>query len=228
MGPMSNLQGSVKFYCHNTGRVLKQRLFTAMPMPQRIIKRVNKIGKREKQGRDFHFLNRNKEELDWMDKVPVDDPTLQGLLEEDGEQEAIYPNVMAELPGVPLEDDFEDGPAMVLDNKPDFWMMAARALKNTGIDQEARLQAAQNAPVAKVVPAEGPALINANKDKVIYELTFDLPNEGLQQPAIVLGDAAIIEPDVPPSPGDKAGERRYLLWSCKCVVGHQPYDQFAP
>jgi hypothetical protein len=151
----------VKFYCLNIGRILKRRSFTAMPMPQRIIKRVNKIGKCKKQGCNFCFLNRNKEELDWTDEVPADNPTLQGLLEEDGEQEAIYPNVTAELPGVPLEDDFKDGPAVVPDNEPDFWAMAARALKNAGIDQDARLQAAQNAPVAQVVPAEGPALINA-------------------------------------------------------------------
>jgi hypothetical protein len=63
-----------------------------------------------------------------------DDPNLQGLLEEEGEHEAIYPNVMAELQGVPMEDDFEDCPAMVLDNEPYFWVMATRALKNVGID----------------------------------------------------------------------------------------------
>ncbi len=76
LGPTGNLQGSVKFYCLNTGRVLKRRSFTAMPMPQRIIKQVNKIGGHEKQGCDFCFLNRNKEEFDWTDKVPVEDPTL--------------------------------------------------------------------------------------------------------------------------------------------------------
>jgi hypothetical protein len=44
LGPTGNLQGSVKFYCINTGRVLKRRSFTAMPMPDRVIKRVNAIG----------------------------------------------------------------------------------------------------------------------------------------------------------------------------------------
>ena len=78
-----------------------------------------------------------------------------------------------------------------------------------------------------MVPAEGPAL-NANKDKVVYELTFDLPNAGLQQPATALGDAVVIEPDVPPPPGGEAGERRYPLPSCRSVVGHQLYGQYAP
>ncbi len=133
-----------------------------------------------------------------------------------------------ELPGVPLEDDFKDGPAVVPDNEPDFWAMAARALENAWIDQDARLRAAQNVPVAHVVPAEGPALINAKEDEVIYVLTFDLPNAGLQQPATALGGAVVIEQDVTPPPGDKAGERRCPLRSHRSVVGHQPYDQYAP
>jgi hypothetical protein len=38
LGPMGNLQGSVKFFCLNTGHVLKRRPFTALPMPTRVIK----------------------------------------------------------------------------------------------------------------------------------------------------------------------------------------------
>jgi hypothetical protein len=49
-GPTGNLQGSVKFYCLTTGRILKRRSFNAMLMPDRVIKRVNTIGSREKQG----------------------------------------------------------------------------------------------------------------------------------------------------------------------------------
>ncbi len=37
MEPTGNLQGSVKVYCINTGRVLKRRSFTPMPMPDRVI-----------------------------------------------------------------------------------------------------------------------------------------------------------------------------------------------
>ena len=58
LGPTGNLQGSVRFYCINTGRVLKCCSFTPMPMPNRVIKRVNKTGEREGQGRTVHFLNR--------------------------------------------------------------------------------------------------------------------------------------------------------------------------
>ena len=55
--PTGNLQGSVKFYCLTTGRVLKCCSFTVIPMPDRIICRVNEIGVREGQGRTFRFLN---------------------------------------------------------------------------------------------------------------------------------------------------------------------------
>ncbi len=35
------MQGSVKFYCLTTGRVLKRRCFTPLVIPDRVIKRVN-------------------------------------------------------------------------------------------------------------------------------------------------------------------------------------------
>ncbi len=57
LGPTGNLQGSLNFYCLNTGRVLKRCSFTPMPMPDRIIKWVNAIGQCEGQGHEFRFLN---------------------------------------------------------------------------------------------------------------------------------------------------------------------------
>ncbi len=37
LGTMGNLQGTVKFYCLNTGQVLKRRSFTPLPMPDSVI-----------------------------------------------------------------------------------------------------------------------------------------------------------------------------------------------
>ena len=51
LGPTVNLQGSVKFYCLNTGRVLKRRYFTEIPIPTAVIAKVNKIDKKENQGK---------------------------------------------------------------------------------------------------------------------------------------------------------------------------------
>ncbi len=42
--------------------------------------------------------------------MPVDDPAFQGLLEE---EEAVYPNITAELPGVPLEEEVVDHRAVM-------------------------------------------------------------------------------------------------------------------
>ena len=51
LGPTVNLQGSVKFYCLNTGRVLKRQSFTEIPMPTAVIAKLNNIGKKENQGK---------------------------------------------------------------------------------------------------------------------------------------------------------------------------------
>jgi hypothetical protein len=74
LGPTGNLQGSVKFYCLNTGPVLKWRSFNKMPMSTCVIKRVDTIGARKKQGGEFRFVNQNKEPFGWTDKVPEDNP----------------------------------------------------------------------------------------------------------------------------------------------------------
>jgi hypothetical protein len=50
LGLMGNLQGSVKFFCLNMGRVLKRRSFTALPMPTRVIEWVDTIEAQEAQG----------------------------------------------------------------------------------------------------------------------------------------------------------------------------------
>ena len=63
---------------------------------------MNAIGKREKQGRTFRFLNQHGEPYEWTDEVPEDDPEFQGLLEET-EDTAVYPDISAELPGVLLD-----------------------------------------------------------------------------------------------------------------------------
>ena len=74
--PQTNrdLQGSVKFYCLNTGCILKWHSFNKMPMSTRMIKCVDTIGAWEKQGGEFRFVNRNKEPFGWTDEVPEDNP----------------------------------------------------------------------------------------------------------------------------------------------------------
>jgi hypothetical protein len=157
--PTGNLQGSVKFFCLKTGRILKWRLFTPLPMLDRVIKRVNYIGKREKQGRAFRFLNQRKEPYEWTDEVPKDDLDFQGLLEDT----APYLDVAAKLPGVVLEDDIDDDQVVTDGPEPDFAKLAAVALENVGINPQDQLHAAQQ--VADATP--GLAIIKADQDKIM-------------------------------------------------------------
>ena len=187
LGPTGNMQGSVKFYCLTTGRVLRRRSFTPLAMPDRVIQRVNTIGQRERQGRTFRFLNRKREPYEWTDTVPEDDPEFQGLLEEP----APYPDVSAELPGVLLEDETADMDLQVVtdDPEPDFAELAAAALDNAGINAASRLEAAHHAPA----PDAGPAFIEADDDDIVYEITFDYPDAGLGAPNVVPGNAPPLE-----------------------------------
>jgi hypothetical protein len=134
LGPTGNLQGTVKFYCLNTGHMLKRRSFMPPPTPDSVIQQVNTIGLKEKQGRSFRFLNRQKEPYEWTNKVPEDDLEFQGLLKADAEQAAAYPDISAKLPGVELTSKEDDYPAITEEPEADFQHLAAVALDNAGMD----------------------------------------------------------------------------------------------
>ncbi len=174
LGHTGSLQGSVIFYFIHTGWVLKRRSFTPMPMPDLVIQRVNTIREREKQGRIFWFLNQHGEPYEWMDEVPEDDPDFQGLLDEN-KGTAVYPDVSAELPGVELEVEERDYQTITDKTEPDFRDLAGVALHNAGIDANRMIRNAQGGDVPQ---ARGPALIKANEDKILYELTFELSDTG--------------------------------------------------
>ena len=72
-------------------------------MPDQVKKIVNKLGSEPRgkayKGR-FGFLNRTQDKLEWEnDDIPMG--------EETGET-PIYPNLIAEIPGIELETDFKD------------------------------------------------------------------------------------------------------------------------
>jgi hypothetical protein len=155
IGPTGNLQGSVKFYCVNTGRILKQRSFTPLPIPGWIIWRVNAIGLCKQQGQSFCFLNRHKEPYEWTDDVPEDNPKFLGLL--DKEEEAPHPDISAKLPGPKLE--FNEVKEVVTpDPTPEFEELAAHALDNAGSDLQEWLHAAQ----LREDILRGPAVVDTN------------------------------------------------------------------
>jgi hypothetical protein len=158
------------------GRILKQRSFTPLPMPKWIIKHVNQIGLCKKQVREFWFVNRLKEQYEWTDTVPEDDPEFQGLLEE----EAPFPDVGAEMPGVVLEE--EEGDKQVVMDEPEviFEALAAAALENADIDTADCIRAARaaedrgdgaNAPAL----TQEPHLVEAYDEEIVYDITNQPP-----------------------------------------------------
>ncbi len=100
----------------------------------------------------------------------ADNPAFQGLLKE---EEAVYPDITAELPRVPLEEEVVDHRAVMDKDEPNFRVLAARALDNANINPGAHLRAARVAEAQPVAP--DPILIDANEDEIIYKLMFDLP-----------------------------------------------------
>ncbi len=124
--------------------MLKHWSFTPIPMLDWIIKRVNMIGAREKQGWNFRFLNRHLEPYKWTDIVPEDNPEFQGLLKE--EEPAAYPNISAKLPGVELESEEENFQVVMDEPAPDFADLAAMVLENAKIDPDERLRQARDIP----------------------------------------------------------------------------------
>jgi len=90
-----------------------------MPMPDRVIKRVNKIGEREGQGQTFCFLSQHKQAYEWMDEVPEDKDDFQGLLK-DKVEDAPYPDISAELRGVELDEKEQEFQTILDEPEPDF------------------------------------------------------------------------------------------------------------
>ena len=74
--------------------------------------------------------------------MPEDDNNFQGLLEDEVE-DAPYPDISAELPGVELDAEEREFQTILDDPEPDFRDMAAAALHNAGIDGDKTIQAGQ-------------------------------------------------------------------------------------
>ncbi len=91
---------------------------------------------------------------------------------------AVYPDISAELPGVDLEEDEQEYQTVTDEPEPDFWDLAGAALHNAGINAEDMLCAA-GVQAADKVQWQGPALVKADEDKIVYKIMFNLSNAGL-------------------------------------------------
>ena len=200
-------------------------------MPDRVIKQVNTIGEREGKGRTFRFLNRRKEPYEWTDSVPEDDQEFQGLLE--NEDKAPYPDISAKLPGVALEIEERDFTPVTDEPEDDFRDLAGAALHNAGIDVDQQIRDALNANEEH----QAPAIIEANEDEIVSEVTFDtlsLPDAGLPIANALganLGDQnndTIVPTNLADDTDAPNPQSPYPTRACRSVVGNQPYDAFAP
>ena len=89
-----NRQGTVKLFYIGTGKVKKPRTITILPLPDRVIRLVNKWGKRfqqESQRHNLEFLNRHKDKYAWDNDDLEDDD--MALVKDD----IPHPGIVAEI-----------------------------------------------------------------------------------------------------------------------------------
>jgi hypothetical protein len=107
LGPTGNLQGTYTFYNLATGKKIKRRMFMPYPMPNLVIKKIEKFGAGKQDS--FDFTDCNGALFEWNNE----DDALEG---EDLVKENIvlYPSITAEFLGValthhitPIEEEFE-------------------------------------------------------------------------------------------------------------------------
>ncbi len=105
-----------------------------------------------------------------MDSVPEDNPDCQGLLEE----EALFSDISAEIPGVPLKEEEEEYQVVTDEPELGFKKLAAAALDNVGINAEVRVRNARAATYAAKAAAagaatcpNGPSVVKTFKDKIV-------------------------------------------------------------
>ncbi len=97
LGPTGNMQGTYKFLCLDSGKVINRRQFKELPMPASVIRKVEDMGKRGTAG-NLVFSDRNGVPFPWNDD-PGEAETDRAPPEQDG--------TIAEFPGVPIEMDCE-------------------------------------------------------------------------------------------------------------------------
>jgi hypothetical protein len=134
---------------------------------------------------------------------------------------------------VELKEEERDFTPVTDEPEADFCELAGAALHNAGINADDRIRAALGAATEHSVPA----VIESNKDELVYEVTFKLPDAGLvpiaHNFAVPLGDdrddtldAPIVVDNV--DAVQDAPAPRYPTQACRSAVGGQPYNEFAP
>ena len=154
--PTGNVQGSVSCYNLETKQVVTRRTITLLPMPDRVIRRVLKLGERCKQKRvseRIQFLNRNKEQFSWGDGTEEDGN--EGLVEQEPHKSDTLP---AELPGVDLEEDHEAVAALQEAPTSDA-EIAQAALQNANLQQATDAPEIAGVDLPEIDPPSNPPAV---------------------------------------------------------------------
>jgi len=169
LGPTGNFQGTSKFFDLETGKVIKRRKFTELPMPDSVIKKVEKWADKDKQRAGMPYRNRRNERYDWDTDTDEGLSTERPLMEDNAAEEeaAPFPAIPAEMPGVLIEE-----------NMP---VEAVASEEQT--DEDRAAAARENANFGPGVSniGEGPNIVEDDSGESngrTYSITWNLPNEG--------------------------------------------------
>jgi hypothetical protein len=79
--------------------------------------------------------------------------------------------------------------------------------------------------------ARGLAIVEADDNEIVYEITFDLPDAGLpaaDSKGAQLADNRDDTINIPIVPDNKGVRQHYPTQTHRSAVGNQPYDTYAP
>ncbi|KAL7466255.1 hypothetical protein ACHAXS_006545 [Conticribra weissflogii] len=122
LGPTGNMQGTYKFFCLTTGRVIKRQQFKELPMPGSIIRKLEQWDGDTNIGA-LTFADRRGNPYQWNKEYS---DTRTDKEDDRGDN--------AEFPGVVVEDNINE--ALNEDEGDDVREQAARAAENANLDAE--------------------------------------------------------------------------------------------
>ena len=102
LGPSGNLQGSLKCFDLETGKVVTRRIIKQIPWPERMLKIANAWGRKSKRlilKESITFTNRYNKKFGW------ENDNLSDLVVTKDQLKIIHPTIAAEVPGIGLDSD---------------------------------------------------------------------------------------------------------------------------
>jgi hypothetical protein len=169
--PIGNLQGTYNFFSLETGKKIKRCKFTACPMPDLVIKKVEAFSK--SSSGVFGFADRNGILFEWNKEV---NKCPEGIVKEDV---VLYPSLVAKFPGVTLGQDHPI-PTIEEDIIPQG-CAKADAARNTNMEQFAI--AGVDAPT--IIHTDINEIDETDDDNDGIISVADIPAQANQDPLIV-------------------------------------------